>query len=85
MGCWSTPEPEPAKSDKIDAGNVADGCISWFHNCNCSYACTTESAYNARLENGEANCDDACDPSSEADVPTESCEEVDGVCQWVSE
>ena len=60
-------------------------CMSWFHECNCSYSCTTRGAYNGRLENGEANCEEACDDESIANVPSESCEDVDGVCQWVSE
>ena len=73
-----------------DAGVAQDlestlNCIRWFHECNCSYACTTISAYNGRLENGEANCDVQCDDESIANVPSESCEDVEGVCQWVSE
>ena len=73
-----------------DAGLVEEkestlDCISWFHECNCSYSCTTLSAYNARLENGEANCDVQCDDESIANVPSGNCEDVDGICQWVSE
>lgn len=58
-------------------------CMSWFHECNCSYSCTTRAAYNARLGNGEANCEEFCDDESIANFPSESCEEVNGVCQWV--
>ena len=73
-----------------DAGVIEEAestldCIGWFHECNCSYSCTTRGAYNGRLENGEANCEEECDDESIANVPAESCEEVDGVCQWVND
>ena len=60
-------------------------CIRWFHECNCSYSCTTLSAYNGRLENGEANCDVQCDDESIANVPSGDCEDIDGVCLFSGE
>lgn len=73
-----------------DAGIVQEEestleCIRWFHECNCSYACTTISAYNGRLENGEANCNAECDDESIANVPSGDCEDVDGLCQFADE
>ena len=73
-----TETPKETKQSQHD-------CISWFHECNCTHVCTTESAYNARMENGEGNCDVFCEPGVADNVPTESCEEVDGICQFTHE
>ena len=80
--CFGGEEPEPAMIP-ADAGQAPSICMAWYHECNCSYVCTDETAYNARLENGEGNCDVQCEDASEENVPTDPCEEVDGICQWV--
>ena len=83
-GCFGAEEPEPV-AQTIDAGQPSSNCMAWYHTCNCSYVCTDEAAFNARLENGEGNCDVQCDPASEENEPTDLCEERDGICQWVTD
>ena len=83
-GCFWGEEPEPV-AQNTDAGQPPSTCMTWYHQCNCSYVCSDETAFNARLENGEGNCDVVCDPVSEEEEPTEPCEEVDGICQWITD
>ena len=84
LGCFDQEESELV-AQNTDAGQQPLVCMIWYHTCNCSYVCTDEAAFNARLENGEGNCDVFCDPATAEEEPTEPCEDVDGICQWVTD